>query len=92
MATRGVVVVGSTSQQNLVLCQDLFTGVQWIRLHAPKGSIVLNTGDYMQRITNDILPSTTHRVSKPSCAALSRKGRVSMPMAIYLWFAFFYYL
>lgn len=58
---------------------------KWIRLHAPKGSIVLNTGDYMQRITNDILPSTTHRVSKPSCAALSRKGRVSMPMAIYLW-------
>ena len=39
---------------------------KWIRLNAPKGTIVRNTGDYMQRITNDRLPSTTHRVPKPS--------------------------
>ena len=36
---------------------------KWIRLAAPRGSIILNTGDYMQRISNDIFPSTTHRVS-----------------------------
>ena len=29
------------------------------------GSIIINTGDYMQRISNDRLPSTTHRVGKP---------------------------
>ena len=39
--------------------------MKWVRLDAPPGSIVLNTGDYMQRISNDVLPSTTHRVSPP---------------------------
>ncbi|MFQ5630949.1 MAG: hypothetical protein ACE5I1_19430 [bacterium] len=27
--------------------------MKWIRLNPPQGSIILNTGDYMQRITND---------------------------------------
>lgn len=58
---------------------------KWIRLNAPKGSIVLNTGDYMQRITNDRLPSTTHRVSKPREKSLFAKPRISFPMAIYVW-------
>jgi isopenicillin N synthase-like dioxygenase len=58
---------------------------RWVRLQAPPGSIVLNTGDYMQRITNDRLPSTTHRVSLPRDPALRRGTRVSFPMAIYLW-------
>ncbi len=58
---------------------------KWIRLQAPPGSIILNTGDYMQRITNDILPSTTHRVSKPRDPALTGQPRVSFPTAIYVW-------
>jgi isopenicillin N synthase-like dioxygenase len=59
--------------------------MKWIRLNAPHGTIILNTGDYMQRITNDILPSTTHRVVKPRDPALRRRSRVSFPMAVYLW-------
>ena len=59
--------------------------MKWIHLHAPKGSIVLNTGDYMQRITNDVLPSTTHRVSKPLSRTLFGKPRISFPMAVYVW-------
>src|SRR5471032_3196219 len=59
--------------------------MKWIRLHAPPGSIILNTGDYAQRISNDILPSTTHRVSLPRDQALRGKARVSFPMAIYVW-------
>ena len=59
--------------------------MKWIRLDAPAGSIVLNTGDYAQRISNDILPSTTHRVSPPRDSQLRAKARVSFPMAIYLW-------
>jgi isopenicillin N synthase-like dioxygenase len=59
--------------------------MKWIRLCAPRGAIVLNTGDYMQRITNDILPSTTHRVSQPRDPALRRQPRVSFPMAVYVW-------
>jgi isopenicillin N synthase-like dioxygenase len=58
---------------------------KWIRLNAPRGTIVLNTGDYMQRITNDRLPSTTHRVSKPQNRTLFTKPRISLPMAVYLW-------
>jgi isopenicillin N synthase-like dioxygenase len=61
------------------------SNMKWIRLDAPPGSIILNTGDYMQRITNDILPSTTHRVSVPRDPALRRQLRVSFPMAIYVW-------
>ncbi len=58
---------------------------KWIRLNAPPGTIVLNTGDYMQRITNDRFPSTTHRVSKPRDKSLKGKARISMPMAVYVW-------
>ncbi len=58
---------------------------KWIRLDAPPGTIVLNTGDYMQRITNDLLPSTTHRVSKPRNPLDNSKPRISMPMAVYVW-------
>jgi isopenicillin N synthase-like dioxygenase len=59
--------------------------MKWIRLDAPRGSIILNTGDYMQRISNDVLPSTTHRVSPPRDPALRRLSRVSFPMAVYVW-------
>jgi isopenicillin N synthase-like dioxygenase len=58
---------------------------KWIRLDAPPGTIILNTGDYMQRITNDRLPSTTHRVSKPRDRDLLRRERVSFPFNVYLW-------
>ncbi len=59
--------------------------MKWIRLDAPPGAIILNTGDYMQRITNDRLPSTTHRVSRPRTPEGESKPRVSFPMAIYVW-------
>lgn len=59
--------------------------MKWIRLHPPKGSIVINTGDYMQRITNDLFPSTTHRVSIPLDKNRYNKARISFPMAVYLW-------
>ena len=52
---------------------------------APPGSIIINTGDYMQRITNDRLPSTTHRVGKPSDGSHLAGARVSFPIAVYVW-------
>jgi len=58
--------------------------MKWIRLNPPKGSIVINTGDYMQRISNDRLPSTTHRVSVPAQKTAYQKPRISFPMAIYV--------
>nr|XP_061812129.1 uncharacterized protein LOC133602971 [Nerophis lumbriciformis] len=58
---------------------------RWIRLQAPPGSIILNTGDYLQRLTKDRLPSTTHRVGKPRDPAHCNRPRMSIPMAVYLW-------
>src|SRR5258708_4637217 len=58
---------------------------KWIRLNAPRGTIILNTGDYMQRITNDRLPSTTHRVALPVDRSSHGKPRISMPMNISTW-------
>jgi isopenicillin N synthase-like dioxygenase len=57
---------------------------KWVRLRAPPGTIVLNTGDYLQRISNDLLPSTTHRVSPPRDPELAVRSRVSFPLAAYL--------
>jgi isopenicillin N synthase-like dioxygenase len=57
---------------------------KWVRLKAPPGSIIINTGDYMQRITNDRLPSTTHRVGKPSDGSHRSAVRVSFPTNVYL--------
>jgi isopenicillin N synthase-like dioxygenase len=59
--------------------------MKWVRLQAPPGTIVLNTGDYMQRISNDVFPSTTHRVAKPRDPSLRHRTRVSFPMAVYVW-------
>jgi isopenicillin N synthase-like dioxygenase len=58
---------------------------KWVRMVAPRGSIIINTGDYMQRITNDRLPSTTHRVGKPSDGLHRTTARVSFPIAVYVW-------
>lgn len=58
---------------------------KWVRMAAPPGSIIINTGDYMQRMSNDIYPSTTHRVGKPGDGSHLRAARVSFPIAVYLW-------
>ncbi|WP_395613807.1 2OG-Fe(II) oxygenase family protein [Allosphingosinicella sp.] len=57
----------------------------WVRMNAPPGSLIINTGDYMQRITNDVLPSTTHRVGKPRDGSHRAEARVSFPIAVYVW-------
>jgi isopenicillin N synthase-like dioxygenase len=58
---------------------------KWVRLNPPPGSIIINTGDYMQRISNDLLPSTTHRVGKPRDGSHRGEARVSFPIAVYVW-------
>ncbi len=58
--------------------------MKWLRLVAPPGSIVLNTGDYMQRISNDHFRSTTHRVAKPRDADARGRPRATFPLNVYL--------
>ncbi|MHA6723873.1 isopenicillin N synthase family dioxygenase [Sphingomonas sp. RS2018] len=50
----------------------------WLPVKPPEGAMVVNVGDMLQRLTNHVLPSTTHRVVNP---APERRGfsRYSMP-------------
>jgi isopenicillin N synthase-like dioxygenase len=38
----------------------------WLQVQPPQGALVCNIGDMLQRLTNDVLPSTTHRVVNPT--------------------------
>ncbi|WP_341632759.1 2OG-Fe(II) oxygenase family protein [Sphingomonas agri] len=58
---------------------------KWVKLSPPRGSLIINTGDYMQRISNDRLPSTTHRVGKPGDGSHIERPRVSFATNVYLW-------
>ena len=50
----------------------------WFWPDAPPGAIVVNIGDMMKRLTNDVLPSTPHRVVNPP-GARSDSPRYSIP-------------
>jgi isopenicillin N synthase-like dioxygenase len=56
---------------------------QWLAVDPPAGALVVNVGDMLQRLTNHMLPSTTHRVVNPPP---ERRGvpRYSMPFFLHL--------
>lgn len=56
---------------------------QWLAVSPPDGAIVVNIGDMLQRMTNHVLPSTTHRVRNPS-GSRSCFSRYSMPFFVHL--------
>jgi isopenicillin N synthase-like dioxygenase len=60
---------------------DRATG-RWLALAPPEGAMVVNVGDMLQRLTNHVLPSTTHRVVNPP---VERRGtsRYSMPFFLH---------
>jgi isopenicillin N synthase-like dioxygenase len=39
---------------------------EWLDVNPPEGALVVNIGDMLQRLTNNVLPSTTHRVINPA--------------------------
>jgi isopenicillin N synthase-like dioxygenase len=55
---------------------------RWLAVNPPPGSVVVNIGDMLQRLTNHVLPSTTHRVVNP---APDRRGvaRYSTPFFLH---------
>jgi isopenicillin N synthase-like dioxygenase len=55
---------------------------RWLPINAPPGAVVVNIGDMLQRLTNHVLPSTTHRVVNP---APERRGvaRYSTPFFLH---------
>ena len=55
---------------------------QWLDIAPPPGALVVNIGDMLQRLSNHVLPSTTHRVVNP---APERRGfaRYSTPFFLH---------
>jgi isopenicillin N synthase-like dioxygenase len=55
---------------------------RWLAINPPPGCLVVNVGDMLQRLTNHVLPSTTHRVVNPPP---ERRGvaRLSMPFFVH---------
>lgn len=56
---------------------------QWLSVAPPEDAMVVNIGDMLQRLTNHVLPSTTHRVRNPSGERASH-SRYSMPFFLHL--------
>ncbi len=58
------------------------TNDRWLAIKPPEGAMVVNVGDMLQRLTNHVLPSTTHRVVNPPP---ERRGhsRYSMPFFLH---------
>ncbi len=57
---------------------------RWLAIDPPPGSVVVNIGDMLQRLTNHRLPSTTHRVVNPTP---ERAGVARYSMPFFLHFA-----
>jgi isopenicillin N synthase-like dioxygenase len=49
----------------------------WLDIECDYGSLIVDAGDMLARITNDVIPSTTHRVINPQDG--TNKSRYSMP-------------
>jgi isopenicillin N synthase-like dioxygenase len=55
-------LVGASAEGLQILDKD----DKWIDVTAPEGCLVVNVGDMLQRLTNNSLRSTTHRVVNPA--------------------------
>ncbi len=67
-------LVGASAQGLEVLSRK----GEWVPFTADADTIVVNIGDMLQRLTNHVYPSTTHRVVNPPGEA-ARKPRYSVP-------------
>ena len=54
----------------------------WFAIKPPADAMVVNVGDMLQRLTNHVLPSTTHRVVNPPPERRGR-SRYSMPFFLH---------
>jgi isopenicillin N synthase-like dioxygenase len=65
-------LVGATDSGLELLDRD----GQWLAVESTPGQIVVDSGDMLSRITNEVIPATTHRVVNPSD---DTSDRYSMP-------------
>lgn len=62
--------------------QILTRGGSWLPVTNIPGTIVVNVGDMMKRLTNHVLPSTPHRVVNPP-GTMSTRPRYSIPFFLH---------
>jgi len=55
---------------------------RWMPVEPPAGALAVNIGDMLQRLTNHVLPSTTHRVRNPQ-GARAAHSRYAMPFFLH---------
>jgi isopenicillin N synthase-like dioxygenase len=67
-------LIGSHEEGLQILSRD----GSWIPITSIPGTIIVNIGDMMKRLTNHVLPSTPHRVVNPP-GAKSDQPRYSIP-------------
>jgi isopenicillin N synthase-like dioxygenase len=71
-------LIGSREQGLEILTRD----GRWVAVATLPGTIVVNVGDMLQRLTNHVYPSTTHRVVNPP-GDLARQARYSIPFFLH---------
>ncbi|MEY4066189.1 MAG: hypothetical protein RIR26_2397 [Pseudomonadota bacterium] len=71
-----------------ILCEATESGLEllthdgkWLAVESGPGQMVVDSGDMLARICNDIIPSTTHRVVNPPNA--KNVARYSMPFFVH---------
>src|SRR3546814_8555820 len=64
-----------------VCSSDLQQG-EWVPFTSDEDTIVVNIGDMLQRLTNHVYPSTTHRVVNPP-GEQARQPRYSVPFFLH---------
>jgi isopenicillin N synthase-like dioxygenase len=72
-----------------LLCESTSTGLEllardgtWLAVDSLPGQIIVDSGDMLSRITNEVIPSTTHRVVNPKSDA-DDVVRYSMPFFVH---------
>jgi isopenicillin N synthase-like dioxygenase len=71
-----------------LLCEATDSGLEiftrdgeWLPVETGEGQIVVDAGDMLSRVTNRVVPATTHRVVNPPSA--SNRDRFSMPFFVH---------
>ena len=70
------VMVGATTSGLELLDRD----GQWLKVNNNDKQLVVDSGDMLSRLTNDVIPATTHRVVNPDDATTNR---YSMPYFVH---------
>ncbi|EPX61583.1 Oxidoreductase [Cystobacter fuscus DSM 2262] len=87
----GAVRAAEHEDINLItlLCEGTASGLEiltrdgeWIPVDTLRGQIVVDSGDMLSRITNGVIPATTHRVVNPPSPA-EDNTRYSMPFFVH---------